>query len=73
MVEVLPLPMMETVKRSELEGRNPVMVLKMLKKMLSNGYLSPQRKHELTKMITNLKPFDKEDDGTQWQARSVTV
>ena len=73
MVEVLPSPMMENVKKSELEGRNPVMVLKMLKKMLSNGYLSPQRKHELTKMITNLKPFDKEDDGTQWQARSVTV
>ena len=76
MVEVLPVPMTgnaESVKKRKLEERNPVMVLKMLKKMLKNGNLSPERKHELTKMIRNLKTFDKEDDGTQWQARSVTV
>ena len=62
----------ENVKRRKLEERNPVMVLKMLKKMLKNGNLSPERKHELNKMNRNLKIFDKEDDGTQWQALSVT-
>ena len=76
LVEVLPVPMMgnaENVKRRKLEERKPVMVLKMSKKMLNNGNLSAGRTHKLTKMIRNLKTFDKEDDGTQWQARSVTV
>ena len=61
------------MKRNELEKRNPLMVLKMLRRIMESGELSPKREQEVNLMINNLQSFEGDGNYAQWGIRSVTV
>ena len=61
------------MKRNEFEKRNPLMVLKMLRRMMESGELSPRREQEVNMMINNLQSFGGDENGGEWGIRSVTV
>ena len=78
-MEILPIQvvpnarMLKNAKRNELQDRNPLMMLKMLRRMMESVELSPMEEQEVGMMIRNLQQHGGDGSDRQWEIRSLTV